>query len=273
MGLRDLFKRVLRSGKEEDLRSEPVEAMEDYASGRSRNSELTSEGHESEEKFHEEELQSMETLSDDTWIYEEGVAEPHHSEVPRSAFPEQKPDMGEALSATDEPFGMSATAGETLTPGEHAERSLSPHDHEAEKDFYEEEQRRFETLHDEVWLYEEIDAPTDRSIPDSREPPPSSDKVSGLALGEPPSQSDRGGLGRRRQRLSLKTSRARSSPHGSAHIGHKVFLSNKDAETGHCLPPRTTQDPCGTTGDATLPVDIERQLLWPADDNYCDRLP
>ncbi|MFC0266403.1 hypothetical protein ACFFHW_00055 [Kushneria aurantia] len=261
MGLRDLFKRVLRSGKEEDLRSEPVEAMEDYESGRSRNSELTPEGHESEEKFHEEELQSMETLLDDTWIYKKGVAEPHHSEVPRTALPEQKPDMGEAVSDIDETFGLPAAVGEILAPGERAERLVPPHDHEVEKDFYEEEQRWFETLHDEAWIYEEIDTPTGRSIPDPRKPPPSSGKVSGLALGEPPSRSDRGGLGRRRQRLSLKTSRARSSPHRSARIGHKVFLSNKDAETGHCLPPRTTQDPSGDTGDATLPVEeVDAQI-------------
>jgi len=238
-----------------------MEAAEDYASGRDRSPELTSEGHESEEKFHEEELQSMETLSDDTWIYEECAAEPQHLEAPKPDFSEKKSDMGGALSDIDELFGMPATVGETLTPGEHAERSLPAHDHEAENDFYEEEQRWFESLHDEVWGYDEIDTPTDRSIPDTSESPPFSDKVSGLALGETPSQPDRAGPGRSRQRLSLKTSRARSSPHRSARIGHKIFLSNKDAETDHCLPPRTTQDPYGTTDDATLPVeDVNAQI-------------
>lgn len=256
MRLRELFKRVLRNGKAAaDLRSEPMEATEDYASSRDRSPELTSEGHESEEKFHEEELQSMETLSDDTWIYEECAAELHHLEAPKPAFSEKKSDIGGALSAIDELFGMPATVGEILTPGEHAERLLPAHDHEAENDFYEEEQRWFESLHDEVWVYDEIDTPTERTILDTSKPPPSSDKVSGLALVESPSQPDRAGRGRSRQRLSLKTSRARSSPHRLTRIGHKTFLSNKDAKTDHCLPPRITQDPYGTTDDATLPVE------------------
>jgi len=263
MGLREFLKRVLRSGKESDLRSEPAEAAEDYASGSG--PDLSSESHESEETFHDEELQSMETLLDDTWIYEEDVAEPQHSEKPSSSFLVKKPDMGEALSDIDESLGMPETVGKAMAAGEHAERSLSAHDHEAEKGFHEEEQNCFESLHDEVWVYDAIGTPTDRSTPDPREPPPTSGKASGLALGEPPSQPDREGFGRRRQRLSLKTSRARSSPCSSERIGHKIFLSNKDAVTDQCLPPRTTQDPYGDTGNETLPV--EKGVTQVAQDN------
>lgn len=255
MGLRKLFKKVLKSGKGVGLQSKSREASEDSLSVKGRSADLSSGSYEPEETFHDEEQQSMETLSDDTWIYEEDVAEPQHSEAPSSACPVKKPNMGEVLSDIDESFGMPATVGETMVAGEHAERSLLAHDHEAEKGFYEEEQHCFESLHDEIWVNDEIDTPTDRSIPDPKEPPLSSDKASGLALGEPPSQPDRAGLGNRRQRLSLKTSRARSSPCRSERIGHKIFLSNKDAATDQCLPPRTTQDPYGTTDDEMLPVE------------------
>lgn len=255
MGLRKLFKRVLRSGKEVALRSDSREATEDYSSGRDRRQDLISESHEPEEAFHDEELQSMETLSDDTWIYEEDVAEPLHSEAPRSAFPERNSDMGCTLSGIDAPFAMTEMVGETLATGEHTKRSLPAHDNEAEKDYYEEEQRLFESLHDEAWVYEEVDTPTDRSIHDPRRAPPSSDKVSGRAHDKPTPQPGRAGLGRTRKRLSLKKSRARPSPCSSERIGHKIFLSNKDAATDQCLPPRTTQYLSGTNGDETLSVE------------------
>ena len=255
MGLLDLFRRVLRSGKEEDLRSEPVEDREGDASGQSRDSELTSGDHESEEKFHEEELQSMETLADDTWIYEEGNAETHYSEIARLAFFEQKPDIGEVLSDVDETVEVPATVDETLALGSHAEQSPPVHDHVTEKDFPEGEQRCFEIIQDKGCVNEEINTPTECSIPDPGEVPQSPYKVPGHVFCEPPSQSDGSGLGRSRQRLSLKKSHARSSFQRPSRIGHKIFLSNKDADTGHCLPPRTTQEPYGIEADTTLPVE------------------
>ncbi len=252
---------MLITGKKTSLQSQPIDTTINYAFTREPSSELTSENFEREEKFHEEELQSMETLSDDTWIYEEVIGKPLHEGVLRSTISKKESDRGGRGEDTDKLLGESITDSDTLVREVRTERSLPTHDREAEKSFYEEEYSLSKSLANTVYLYDAISLPADRLNADSKELLLTSVKVSESENSGPSSQSDKADRQRKRQRLALKTSRVIPLLQGGAKIGNKIFFSNKDAETGQCFPPRTTHDLHGITDDLTLPVEDENGYI------------
>lgn len=118
--------------------------------------------------------------------------------------------------------------------------------HEAEEVFYEEEQRSFESLSDDSWVYEEEKPSLDDSAYNRRQFFPLlsgiSDSSAETAVGTSLSSSAAEALSHSadRQRPILKLRSEESTPRGSRLIKRKFFISNKDIETGECFPPRTS---------------------------------